>query len=144
MKLKKEKEAIGKIKRNPKFFYKYANKFSKTRSKVGPLINKEGEYIKDPFLMSEILRRQYESTFSSPDTEVNIENLDLDDFFKVFDEVAENNEEAEEEGEPTAKEDSEIENLPGQVEEEERQENKKIEEQMLTDVPCDYMDIGHC
>ena len=43
MKLQKEKEAIGKIKRNPKFFYKYANKLPKTRNKVGSLINKEGE-----------------------------------------------------------------------------------------------------
>ena len=92
--------------------------------------------------MSEILRRQYESTFSSPDTEVNIENLDLEDFFKLFDEVAEDKEEAEQEGEPTAKEDSEIENLPNKDEEEERKGNKNIEEQMLTDVPCDYMDIA--
>ena len=33
MKVKKEKEALTKIKRNPKFFYKYANYFSKTRSR---------------------------------------------------------------------------------------------------------------
>ena len=41
MKVKKEKEALARIKRNPKFFYKYANKFSKTRDRVGPPTNAE-------------------------------------------------------------------------------------------------------
>ena len=61
---KKETEAISKIKRNPKFFFSYANKHSKTRNKVGPLLNKEEESIKDPSMMAEILREQYESAFS--------------------------------------------------------------------------------
>ena len=39
MRLKKEGVALGKIKKNPKYFYKYANSFTKSRIKVGPLLN---------------------------------------------------------------------------------------------------------
>ena len=63
MKVTKEKEALDKIKRNPKFFYSYANKFSKTKSRVGPLANEKGELVKDPYLMAQLLRKQYESTY---------------------------------------------------------------------------------
>ena len=66
MKLKKEGEALGKIKRNPKYFYSYANKFSKTKTRVGPLADSNGETVKDPYLMAEMLKKQYESTFSDP------------------------------------------------------------------------------
>jgi len=37
-----EENAIAAIKENPKFFYKYAAKYSKTKSNVGPLINEQG------------------------------------------------------------------------------------------------------
>ena len=66
---KKENDAVSKIKRNPKFFYSYANKYSKVRNKVGPLLNKEEESIKDPQLMAEILKEQYESAFSKKQEE---------------------------------------------------------------------------
>ena len=99
-KLKNEKVAIGKIKRDPKYFYKYASKFSKTWSRVGPLINKKGETVKDAFQMAEILRLQYESTFSKPD-EINSENMG--NWFRLFEEeedgAGEENEEEEEEEE---------------------------------------------
>ena len=45
---KQENDAVSKIKMNPKYFYSYANKHSKIRNKVGPLLNKEEESIKDP------------------------------------------------------------------------------------------------
>ena len=70
-----ENEALRKIKRNPKYFYSYANKFSKTKTKVGPLTNDKGETIKDTYEMAELLRKQYESTFSEPDLTFNIYNL---------------------------------------------------------------------
>ena len=75
MRLKKENEALCKMKRNPKYFYKYANSFSKNKNKVGPLMNEHGDTVKDPYLMAEILRKQYESTFSTPDPDCNIDNL---------------------------------------------------------------------
>ena len=43
MRIKKENEALSKIKRNLKYFYKYANSFAKTKNKVGPLTDKDGK-----------------------------------------------------------------------------------------------------
>ena len=39
------------------------------------MVNEEGLTVKDLFLMAEILRRQYQSTFSTPDESFNIENI---------------------------------------------------------------------
>ena len=79
MKMKKENEALKKIKKDPRYFYKFASSFSKVKNNVGPLINEKGETTKDPFEMAEILKKQYESTFSKPNPEFNIDNLE--DFF---------------------------------------------------------------
>ena len=38
-------------------------------------MNEHGDTEKDPYLMAEILRKQYESTFSTPDPDRNIDNL---------------------------------------------------------------------
>ena len=59
----------GEIKLNPKKFYKYANSFRKTKTKIGPL-----KTIKDnkpffesgPAKMAEMLSAQYESVFTKP------------------------------------------------------------------------------
>ena len=69
-----EKEAISKIKLNPRFFYSYAKKFSKTKSEIGPFINESSESITDPFQTSELLRNQYEKVFSTPKKSMIIEN----------------------------------------------------------------------
>ena len=134
MRIKKEKEALHKIKRNPKFFYKYASKFSKTRNRVGPLINKEGETVKDPYYMGELLRKQYESTFSSPDTEDKMNNDEDDD--TPIEEVEKKR--VEDNKEVTAEEDEDI-NREG------RKKNEEICDEQgppeLYDVPFDYMDI---
>ena len=55
---------------------------------MGPLIDKKGELVKEPFLMAELLREQYESTFSQPDVDLNIEAMA--NFFKLADQVYEN------------------------------------------------------
>ena len=65
-KAKKEREAVAKIKSNPKFFYSYANKHAKIKNMVGPLVNEEEETVKEDYDMAELLRKQYESTFSKP------------------------------------------------------------------------------
>lgn len=41
MRTDKENIALGKIKINPKYFYSYDNKFTKTKNKIGPLLNCE-------------------------------------------------------------------------------------------------------
>ena len=50
-----EFEAIRKIKKNPKYFYSYAKRFSKVKSIVGPFIDEEGAVVDDSFEMSEML-----------------------------------------------------------------------------------------
>lgn len=61
-----EQKAVEAITVNPKYFYSYAKKFSKTRSRVGPLVNQGGTIISDSVEMAEILADQYMSVFSIP------------------------------------------------------------------------------
>jgi len=63
----KEKKAIEAIKDNVKFFYSYANKKRKIKSRIGPLINKSTKKMTtDSKEMAEILADQYDSVFSTP------------------------------------------------------------------------------
>ena len=61
-----ENKAVGAIKKNAKYFYKYARRFSKTRSKIGPLLNKKEELIDDSVTMANMLKDQYAKMFSKP------------------------------------------------------------------------------
>ena len=67
----KEEKAFDAIKKNSKFFYSYAKKLSKVKSKVGPLLNAEGRLTNDNKTMAEILSTQYCTVFSTP-AEINI------------------------------------------------------------------------
>ena len=60
-----EGEAIDAIRDNSKFFFTYAQSKAKTRTGIGPLSNGT-ELVQDPLEMSELLRVQYESVFTSP------------------------------------------------------------------------------
>ena len=57
MMMKKEQEAVKKIKKNPKYFYSFASKSAKMKNKVGPLQDEEGEMKNDPEAMADILSR---------------------------------------------------------------------------------------
>ena len=61
-----EARAVDAIKANPKYFYSYAKKHSKTKSKVGPLLNKDKELVYDNETMANMLQNQYKSVFSKP------------------------------------------------------------------------------
>ena len=62
-----EKKAVEAIKENVKYFYSYAKKKSKVKTKVGPLINKKTDKITtDSIEMADLLADQYDSVFSSP------------------------------------------------------------------------------
>ena len=66
-----ETKVAERIKSNPKAFYAHANKFRKTKAKIGPLktdVNGTPEYTAGPQKMAEILSSQYESVFSTPST----------------------------------------------------------------------------
>ena len=64
------KEFHGAKSNRSKYFYSYTNQHLKVKNKVGPLINEKEETISEPFGMAEILRKQYESTFTQPQEEV--------------------------------------------------------------------------
>ena len=61
-----EAKAVEAIKANPKYFYKYAKKKSKTVSPVGPLKDHNGCIKSNPIEMANILSDQFKSAFSIP------------------------------------------------------------------------------
>ena len=61
-----ENKAIQAIKRNPKYFFTYVKKFSKTKPSVGPLLNADKQFVVDNKDMADILSNQYSSVFSTP------------------------------------------------------------------------------
>ena len=60
-KWKKEKEAMGGIKRNPKHFFSYAKKHTKGQNYIGPFLDKNGDPVKETEKMCDILKKQHES-----------------------------------------------------------------------------------
>ena len=72
-----------KIKKDPKAFYGYAKRFSKTNSDIGPFFCKEGNPITESKEIVEMLRQQYESVFSIPLEEKQI--LNPEEFFSTND-----------------------------------------------------------
>ena len=61
-----ENKAIHAIKKNSKFFFSYVNKMSKSKTKIGPLLNEDEMYTSDPKEMANILAKQFASVFSQP------------------------------------------------------------------------------
>ena len=61
-----EKKVIKTIKKNIKYSFSYAKRFSKIKAKVGPLLDKDQEYINDSKEMADVLQMQYKSVFNEP------------------------------------------------------------------------------
>ena len=61
-----EHKAVGAIKKNSKYFFTYARKFSAVKSVIGPLIDKANNIITSPMKMADILSAQYSSVYSKP------------------------------------------------------------------------------
>ena len=69
--IEKERLIAEDIKLNPKRFYKYANTFKKTKSKIGPLKSVKDNkpfFESGPQKMAELLNAQYQSQFTTPKT----------------------------------------------------------------------------
>ena len=65
-----ESKAVGSIQENPKYFFSYAKRKSKIKTKVGPLLKKNsGEMTANSLEMADILADQYSSVFSKPSTQ---------------------------------------------------------------------------
>ena len=86
---KEENEAIKAMKKNPKFFYCYAKKFSKTNTEIAAFDKEDGESTDDPEEQAEMLQAQYESVASEPKKEFEVEP----NFFTKEDECSECKEE---------------------------------------------------
>ena len=63
---KMEAKAVATVKKNPRYFFSYAKKFSKLKSNVGPLRDCNNNLQNDPKEMADILQQQYVSVFSDP------------------------------------------------------------------------------
>ena len=71
-----ELNATNKIKSNPKYFYSYAKRYSKTKPKVGPLRDpKTSRLTSNPGEMADLLQQQFKFVFSKP----------LDDYSHIAD-----------------------------------------------------------
>ena len=65
-KQRNESKAIRSVKSNPTAFYKYCKKFSKTKSRIGPLKHHCGSLTSDPTAMANLLQGQFASVYSDP------------------------------------------------------------------------------
>ena len=61
-----EAKTVSAIRKNPKYFFAYAKKFSTLSTFIGPLLNSADLLISSASEMAEILSRQYTSVFSTP------------------------------------------------------------------------------
>ena len=61
-----EANAVRTIKSNPKYFFSYAKRFSKSRSSIAPLQRQDGTLTTDPTEKAQLLQQQYVSVFSNP------------------------------------------------------------------------------
>ena len=61
-----ELKAAMAVKDNPRYFFSYAKRFSKSITTVGPLESTDGNLTQDPREMADLLQRQYLSVFSNP------------------------------------------------------------------------------
>lgn len=62
----RENKAFNAIKNNSKYFFKYAKRFSKIKTSIGPLLNEKNEFESDSKKMADMLLNQYSSVFSTP------------------------------------------------------------------------------
>ena len=62
-----EAKAIEAIRDDPKYFFNYAKKYSKTKTDIGPFLDNNQNPINSPALMADMLKIQYETAFSQPE-----------------------------------------------------------------------------
>ena len=61
-----EEKALLSIKKDPKFFYSYAKRFSRVRCDIGPLTSSDGCLTNNPKEMADLLQKQYCGVFTDP------------------------------------------------------------------------------
>ena len=73
-----DNKIASEIKDNPKQFWKYVNRKTKSKGKISSLINSEGDLVTDDAGKAEILNKQFVSVFTVEDMS-NMPTLDLED-----------------------------------------------------------------
>ena len=63
---KEEKDAINKMNENPKYFYTYSRKFSKTKETIHSLVKEDGSVVTEAAEQAAMLMEQYTSVASTP------------------------------------------------------------------------------
>ena len=76
MRKKEEDNAIIKLKKNPKYFYTYAKKFSKTNQQLSGLLREDQSLATSPREQANLLIDQYESVASIPREEYVVEDAE--------------------------------------------------------------------
>ena len=61
-----ETQAIQLIKKNTKYFFSYAKRFSKLKNNIGPLIDKNEKVVSDDQGMAQMLATQFSNAYSQP------------------------------------------------------------------------------
>ena len=86
-----ESKAVNAIKENSKYFFSYAKRKSKVKTKIGPLLNKATEQMTtNSTEMADILADQYSSVFSTPSTDsptIEDSNLPINNITIMPDEI---------------------------------------------------------
>ena len=62
------------MKKNPKAFFSYTNRFTRTNTDIGPFFNMDGDPVLEPESIVDMLKTQYESVCSIPDKDRKVEN----------------------------------------------------------------------
>lgn len=78
-KYEEELRAVNSIRKNPKYFYSYVKKFTKTKTPVGPLNGQNGDPTADGCEMANLLADQYSSVFSTPKSDL----ISADELFET-------------------------------------------------------------
>ena len=82
---RKEQLTVKAIKTNSRFFFAYAKQFAVTKTKVGPLLNKNNEFTDSSYEMANILSGQYASVFSVPSDEHR--SREIDNSIPILDDI---------------------------------------------------------
>ena len=61
-----EAKAVNSIKRNSKYFFSYAKKFSSVKTGIGPFIDATKDLVTNPIKMAKMLAEQYSRAYSTP------------------------------------------------------------------------------
>ena len=80
-----EDEAVMRIKENPKAFFSFARSRQRTKAKVGPFLDSNGEPNPSADFAAEALRQQYDSVFAAPRQAWSV--TDFKEHFKTDDDL---------------------------------------------------------